>query len=135
MKIDPLTDQERRVVRTALTALISSCGRRVEASLAAALLMARIEEAARDLCSELVRDARSAGPPDLVGDRRGIRHHDAVGAVAIRSPVPPDSDALASVTSGSVKVTSRLGEAARSAHGTRGARGLCWLRIAQPAYL
>ena len=59
MKIDPLTDRERRVVREALLALISSCGRRVEEPLAGALLMARIEEAARELCGELVRDARA----------------------------------------------------------------------------
>lgn len=59
MKIDPLSDRERRVVRTALRSLISSCGRRVEEPLAGALLMARIEEAARELSGELVRDARA----------------------------------------------------------------------------
>ena len=59
MKIDPLSDRERRVVRSALRSLISSCGRRVEGPLAGALLMARIEEAARELCGELVRDARA----------------------------------------------------------------------------
>ena len=59
MKIDPLSDGERRVVRAALRSLISSCGRRVEEPLAGALLMARIEEAARELCGELVRDARA----------------------------------------------------------------------------
>ena len=58
MKIDRLTAQERRVVRKALLALIPACSRRVEAPLAGALLMARIEEEARDLCAELVRDAR-----------------------------------------------------------------------------
>ena len=59
MKIDPLSDRERRVVRTALRSLISSCGRGVEGPLAGALLMARIEEAARELSGELVRDARA----------------------------------------------------------------------------
>ena len=58
MKIDRLTAQERRVVRKALLALIPACSRRVEAPLAGALLMARVEEEARDLCAELVRDAR-----------------------------------------------------------------------------
>ncbi len=58
MKIDRLTAPERRVVREALLALIRGCSRRVEGPLAGALLMARIEEEARDLCAELVRDAR-----------------------------------------------------------------------------
>ena len=58
MKIDRLTAQERRVACKALRALIPGCSRRVEAPLAEALLMARVEEAARDLCAELVRDAR-----------------------------------------------------------------------------
>ena len=58
MKIDRLTAQERRVVRKALLALIPACSRRVEAPLAGALLMARVEEEARDLCAELVRGAR-----------------------------------------------------------------------------
>ena len=59
MKIDRLTAQERRVVREALRALVPTCSRRVEGACAEALLMARIEEEARDLCVELVRDARS----------------------------------------------------------------------------
>ncbi len=59
MKSEPLTHDERRIVRAALLALISSCGRRVEAPLAGALLMARVEEAARELCGELVRDSRA----------------------------------------------------------------------------
>ena len=59
MKIEPLTQDERRIVRAELLALISSCGRRVEEPLAGALLMARVEEAARELCGELVRDART----------------------------------------------------------------------------
>jgi hypothetical protein len=58
MKIEPLTDDERRIVRAELLTLISSCGRRVEEPLAGALLMARVEEAARELCGEFVRDAR-----------------------------------------------------------------------------
>ena len=58
VKIDLLSDRELPVVRQALRSLISSCSRRVEGPLAGALLMARIEEAARDLCAELVRDAR-----------------------------------------------------------------------------
>jgi hypothetical protein len=59
VKIDRLTAQERRVVRAALRALVPACSRRVEGALAEALLMARIEETARELCAELVRDARS----------------------------------------------------------------------------
>jgi hypothetical protein len=59
VKIDRLTAGERRAVREALRVLTTVCGRRVEAALAKALLMARIEEEARDLCSEFVRDARS----------------------------------------------------------------------------
>ena len=59
VKIDRLTAQERRAVREALRALVPGCGRRGEAGLAGALLMARIEEEARDLCAEFVRDARS----------------------------------------------------------------------------
>ena len=62
MKIDRLTAQERRVVRTALRALIPGCSRRVEGALAGALLMARIEEEARDLCTELVREAKDRIP-------------------------------------------------------------------------
>ncbi len=58
MKIDRLTTQERRVVRKALRALIPASRRRVEGALAGALLMARVEEEARDLCAELVRGAR-----------------------------------------------------------------------------
>jgi hypothetical protein len=58
VKIDRLTAQEWRVVREALLALIRGCSRRVEGPLAGALLMARIEEEARDLCAELVRGAR-----------------------------------------------------------------------------
>ena len=46
-------------MREALRALVPACSRRVEAALAGALLMARIEEEARDVCVELVRDARS----------------------------------------------------------------------------
>jgi hypothetical protein len=46
-------------VREALLALVPGCGRRVEGAVAGALLMARIEEEARDLSAELVRDARS----------------------------------------------------------------------------
>ena len=59
MKIDRLTAQERRVVHEALRAVVPACSRRVEGACAEALLMARIEEEARDLCAELVRDARS----------------------------------------------------------------------------
>ena len=59
MKIDRLTVEERRVVRAALRALVPACSRRVEGACAEALLMARIEEEARDMCSEVVRDARS----------------------------------------------------------------------------
>ena len=58
VKIDRFTAQERHVVRKALRALIPGSSRRVEGSLAGALLMARVEEEARDLCAELVRDAR-----------------------------------------------------------------------------
>ena len=58
MKIDRLTAEERRVVRAALRALVPACSRRVEGACAEALLMARIEEEARDLCAELVRDAK-----------------------------------------------------------------------------
>ena len=58
MKVDRLTSQERRVVRTALRALIPGTSRRIEAPLAGALLMARLEEDVRDLCAELVRCAR-----------------------------------------------------------------------------
>lgn len=58
MKIDRLTAEERRVVRKALRALIPTCSRRVEGALAGALLIARVEEEARELCAELVRDAR-----------------------------------------------------------------------------
>jgi hypothetical protein len=60
VKIDRLTAQERRVVRRALRALMPACSRRVEGALAEALLMARVEEEARDLCAELVRDTRDA---------------------------------------------------------------------------
>ena len=59
MKIDRLTAQERRAVREALRSLVPGCGRRVEGAVAGALLMARIEEEARDLCAEFVHDARS----------------------------------------------------------------------------
>ena len=59
MKIDSLTDEERRAVCAALRRLIPQHRRRVEGPLAAALLMARVEEAARDLCGDLVRDARA----------------------------------------------------------------------------
>jgi hypothetical protein len=59
VKIDRLTAQEQRVVHEALRAVVPACSRRVEAALAGALLMARIEEDARDLCPEFVRDARS----------------------------------------------------------------------------
>jgi hypothetical protein len=59
VKIDRLTAQERRVVRGAPRALVPACSRRVEGALAEALLMARIEEEARELCVELVRKARS----------------------------------------------------------------------------
>ena len=45
-------------MRTALRALIPGCSRRVEGVLAGALLMARVEEEARDVCAELVRGAR-----------------------------------------------------------------------------
>jgi hypothetical protein len=58
VKIDRLTPEERRVVRRMLRALMPACSRRVEGALAGALLMARVEEEARDLCAELVRDAR-----------------------------------------------------------------------------
>ena len=58
MEIDRLTARERRVVRNALRALIPAGSRRVEGPLAGALLMARVEEEARDLCAELVRGAR-----------------------------------------------------------------------------
>ena len=43
----------------ALRGLISKHQRRAEGPLAAALLMARVEEAARGLCGDLVRDARA----------------------------------------------------------------------------
>jgi hypothetical protein len=59
VKVDRLTAPERRVVRDALRALVPGSSRRVEAELAGTLLMARIEEEARDLCAEFVRDARS----------------------------------------------------------------------------
>ena len=59
MKVDRLTAQERRVVRAALRALVPACSRRVEGGCAEALLMARIEEEARAMCSEFVRDAKS----------------------------------------------------------------------------
>ena len=59
MKIDSLTDEERRAVCAALRGLIPNHRRRVEGPLAAALLIARVEEAARDLCGDLVRDARA----------------------------------------------------------------------------
>ena len=59
MKIDRLTAPERRAVRAALRALVPACSRRVEGACAEALLMARIEEEARDLCAEFVRDAKS----------------------------------------------------------------------------
>ena len=59
VKVDRLTAEERRAVRAALRAVVPVCGRRVEGALAEALLMARIEEEARELCIELVRDARS----------------------------------------------------------------------------
>jgi hypothetical protein len=59
VKISRLTAQERRVVRSALRTLVPACSRRVEGALAEALLMARIEEEARELSTELVRDARS----------------------------------------------------------------------------
>jgi hypothetical protein len=59
VKIDRLTAQERRVVRAALRALVPACSRRVEGALAGALLMARIEEEARGMCSEFGGDAKS----------------------------------------------------------------------------
>ena len=59
MKIDSLSDEERRAVGAALRGLIPKHRRRVEGPLAAALLIARVEEAARDLCGDLVRDARA----------------------------------------------------------------------------
>jgi hypothetical protein len=59
VKIDRLTARELRVVRNTLRALVPDCSRRVEAALAGALLMARIEEEARDMCGEFVRAARS----------------------------------------------------------------------------
>ena len=59
MKIDSLTGEERRAVRAALRELIPKHRRRVEGPLAAALLMARVEEAARELCGDLVRDTRA----------------------------------------------------------------------------
>lgn len=58
MNIDRLTTRERRAVREALRALIPGCSRRIEAPLAGALLMARLEEEARDLCTDVVRGAR-----------------------------------------------------------------------------
>jgi hypothetical protein len=42
----------------ALRALIPTRSRRVEAPLSGALLMAHVEQEARDLCGQLVRDAR-----------------------------------------------------------------------------
>jgi hypothetical protein len=59
VRIDSLTDEERDAVYAALRGLISQHRRRVEGLFAAALLMARVEEAARDLCGELVRDGRA----------------------------------------------------------------------------
>jgi hypothetical protein len=59
VKIERLTARERRAVRVALRGLVPACGRRVEGALAEALLVARIEEEARELCVELVRAARS----------------------------------------------------------------------------
>ena len=59
MKIDSLTDEERRALRAALRGLIPKHSRRIEGPLAAALLMARVEEATRGLCGDLVRDARA----------------------------------------------------------------------------
>lgn len=75
VKIDPLTTRERRVVREALQALISTSSRRIEGPLAGALLMARVEETARDLCAELVRDARDQHGVtwSQIGDAFGIR--------------------------------------------------------------
>ena len=96
MKIDRLTAQERRVVRAALRALVPACSRRVEGACAEALLMARIEEEARDLRGVRTRREESERL-DLVGDRRGVRDHDAVCAVAIQPSASQDSDALASV--------------------------------------
>jgi hypothetical protein len=59
VKIESLTDEEGRAVCAALRELIPKHRRRVEGPLAAALLMARVEEAARGLCGDLVRDARA----------------------------------------------------------------------------
>ena len=59
MKSDSLTDEERRAVCAALRGLISRHRRRVEGPRAAGLLMACVEEAVRDLCGDLVRDARA----------------------------------------------------------------------------
>jgi hypothetical protein len=75
VKIDRLTAQEHRVVREALRAMIPACSRRVEGPLAGALLMARVEEAVRDLCAELVRDARDQHGLtwSQIGDAFGVR--------------------------------------------------------------
>lgn len=58
MKIDPPTQPERAAARQALIALVGPHGRAGEGPLRDALLMARAEEIARDLCAELVLDAR-----------------------------------------------------------------------------
>lgn len=58
MKIDPPTQPERAAARQALIALVGPHGRAGEGPLRNALLMARAEEIARDLCVELVHEAR-----------------------------------------------------------------------------
>ena len=69
-------------MREALLSLVPGCGRRVEGAVAGALLMARIEEEARDLCAEFVHDARSEiaspGPTSArhSGSRRSLRSGD-----------------------------------------------------------
>ena len=111
-----------------------SIGVASRAPLAAALLMARVEEAARDLCGDLVRDARSPTPPDLVAGRRRIRDDDAIGSLAFQPHLEQDRHALASMTWR--RESLRMGgSAVCRAHEARHARRLCWLRSAQPAYL
>jgi hypothetical protein len=75
VKIDSLTAREQQLVRETLRALISTRSRRVEGPLAGAPLMARVEETARDLCAELVRDARAQYRLtwSQIGDAFGIR--------------------------------------------------------------
>lgn len=58
MKIAPPTPRERRAARRALLVLVERYARESEGVLAAALLTARVEEVARDLCAELVHNAR-----------------------------------------------------------------------------